>query len=282
VAAPAVLTTAAEAADVAEDTRRAGRRLSLVPTMGYLHAGHLSLITEARARADVVAVSIFVNPTQFGPAEDLSRYPRDFAGDLQRCAQAGVDVVFHPTVAEMYPAGHQTFVEVAELSRGLCGERRPGHFRGVATVVAQLFALFRPHTAIFGEKDYQQLQVVRRLSADLHLGVEVVGMPILREADGLAMSSRNAYLKGAERQRARALFQGLQAARARFGEGTVDPAPLLGAVRGALQAADVREDYVALVDASTLQPLARAVPQARLLVAGFVGATRLIDNVELG
>ncbi len=282
MAAPAVLTTAREAADIAEATRRAGRRLSLVPTMGYLHAGHVRLMAEARARADVVAVSIFVNPTQFGPAEDLSRYPSDFAGDLAACAQAGVDVVFHPDVQQMYPAGHQTSVEVAELSRGLCGERRPGHFRGVATVVAQLFSLFRPHTAIFGEKDYQQLQVVRRLSTDLHLGVEVVGMPILREADGLAMSSRNAYLKGAERTRARALFMGLEAARVRFREGTVEPALLLGAVREALRAADVREDYVALVDPDTLVPLARAVPRARLLVAGFVGATRLIDNVELG
>jgi len=282
VPAPAVLTTAREAADVAEATRRAGRRLALVPTMGYLHAGHVSLIAAARARADVVAVSIFVNPTQFGPAEDLSRYPRDFPGDLRTCAQAGVDVVFQPEAAEMYPEGHQTFVEVVELARGLCGERRPGHFRGVATVVAQLFALFRPHSAIFGEKDYQQLQVVRRLARDLHLGVEVVGMPILREADGLAMSSRNAYLQGPERQRARSLFLGLQAARARFREGTLDPALLQDAVREALRAADVREDYVALVDPDTLVALGQAVPRARLLVAGFVGRTRLIDNVALG
>ncbi|MGO8969574.1 MAG: pantoate--beta-alanine ligase [Myxococcaceae bacterium] len=279
---PRVLTTAREAAEVREATRGAGRRLALVPTMGFLHDGHASLMAAARAAADVVAVTIFVNPTQFGPSEDLSRYPRDFASDMARCAKAGVDVVFHPEATEVYPKGHQTFVEVVELSRGLCGERRPGHFRGVATVVAQLFALFRPHVALFGEKDYQQLQVVRRLSTDLHLGVEVRAMPIVREADGLAMSSRNAYLSAAERPRARALNLGLEAARARFRRGVYQPEVLLAAVREALRAADVREDYIALVDPDTLEPLAVAVPGARLLVAGFVGATRLIDNVELG
>jgi len=279
---PRVLSTASEAADLAETTRHAGRRLALVPTMGYLHDGHVSLMAAARARAEVVAVSIFVNPTQFGPSEDFSRYPRDFEADLARCARAGVDVVFHPEPSEVYPAGYQTYVEVVELSRGLCGERRPGHFRGVATVVTQLFALFRPHAAIFGEKDYQQLQVVRRLARDLHLGVQVVGMPIVREADGLAMSSRNAYLSPGERTRARALFAGLEAARQRFGEGVVDPKTLLGTVRDALGAQAVREDYLALVDPDSLRPLERAVPRARLLVAGFVGATRLIDNVELG
>jgi len=277
-----VLTTAREAADFAEATRRAGRRLALVPTMGFLHQGHLSLMAEARARADVVAVSIFVNPTQFGPAEDLSRYPRDFQGDVLVCARAGVDVVFHPEASEVYPPGHQTFVEVVELSQGLCGARRPGHFRGVATVVAQLFALFRPHTAVFGEKDYQQLLVVRRLARDLHLGVDVVGMPIYREPDGLAMSSRNAYLSDKERLRALALFRGLQAARSLFARGTDDATRLTAAVREALRAEDVREDYVALVDAETLEPVARGIARSRLLVAGFLGATRLIDNVSLG
>ena len=282
MAPPRVLTTAREAAEFAETTRRAGRRLGLVPTMGYLHAGHVSLMTEAKARADLVAVSIFVNPTQFGPSEDLARYPRDLAGDLETCARAGVDVVFHPEAPEVYPPGHQTFVEVVELSRGLCGERRPGHFRGVATVVAQLFSLFRPHLAIFGEKDYQQLLVVRRLARDLHLGVEVVGMPILREGDGLAMSSRNAYLSAAERGRALALFRGLAAARALFAKGTDDAKQLTDVVCEALRREDVREDYVALVEGQTLVPLERAHAGARLLVAAFVGATRLIDNVGLG
>jgi pantoate--beta-alanine ligase len=282
MSAPGQLTTAAEAAGFAEATRRAGRRLALVPTMGYLHAGHVSLMVEARARADVVAVSIFVNPTQFGPSEDLARYPRDLPGDLARCAAAGVDVVFHPEASEIYPPGHQTFVEVTELSRGLCGDRRPGHFRGVATVVTQLFALLRPHVAIFGEKDYQQLQVIRRLAHDLHLGVEVVGMPIVREPDGLAMSSRNAYLSAAERSRALALLRGLEAARALFAGGERSGPSLAGTVRDALRAADAREDYVEVVDAGSLQPLTRVDRPARLLVAAFVGATRLIDNVALG
>jgi pantoate--beta-alanine ligase len=277
-----VLTTAREAAEFAESTRRQGRRLGLVPTMGFLHPGHLSLMAEARARADVVAVTLFVNPTQFGPAEDLSRYPRDFAGDLAKCAAAGVDTVFHPEASEMYPAGHQTSVEVAALSQGLCGARRPGHFRGVATVVTQLFSLFRPHVAVFGEKDYQQLLVVRRLALDLHLGVEVVGMPIFREADGLAMSSRNAYLTPPERRRALALHRGLEAARKRFRDGTLEADTLLNVVRDALRAEDVREDYVALVDPNTLEPLRHGTPRARLLVAGYVGATRLIDNAALG
>jgi pantoate--beta-alanine ligase len=250
--------------------------------MGYLHQGHLSLMAEARARTDVVAVTIFVNPAQFGPKEDLSRYPRDFEGDLAKCMHEGVDAVFHPEAAEIYPPGHQTSVEVAELSRGLCGERRPGHFRGVATVVTQLFALFRPHLAVFGEKDYQQLLVVRRLALDLHLGVEVVGMPIFREPDGLAMSSRNAYLTKEERRRALALHRGLEAAQRRFREGAVEAEALLGVVRDALRADDVREDYVALVDPTTLEPLQQGTSRARLLVAGYVGATRLIDNAALG
>ncbi len=253
-----------------------------MPTMGFLHPGHLSLMAEARARADVVAVTIFVNPTQFGPAEDLSRYPRDFAGDLAKCAAAGVDTVFHPEASEMYPAGHQTSVEVAALSQGLCGARRPGHFRGVATVVTQLFSLFRPHVAVFGEKDYQQLLVVRRLALDLHLGVDVVGMPIFREADGLAMSSRNAYLTPPERRRALALHRGLEAARKRYRDGTLEADTLLNIVRDALRAEDVREDYVALVDPNTLEPLRHGTARARLLVAGYVGATRLIDNAALG
>ncbi len=250
--------------------------------MGFLHQGHLSLLAEARARADLVAVTIFVNPSQFGPAEDLSRYPRDFAGDLAKCASAGVDVVFHPEVAEVYPPGHQTYVEVSELSKGLCGERRPGHFRGVATVVTQLFALFRPHLAVFGEKDYQQLLVVRRLALDLHLGVEVVAKPIFREPDGLAMSSRNAYLTPPERRRALALHRGLEAARTRYRQGTVAAEALVGAVRDALRAEDVCEDYVALVDSTTLEPLQQGTAHARLLVAGYVGTTRLIDNTPLG
>jgi pantoate--beta-alanine ligase len=278
-----VLRTPAELSEWTEAARREGRRVGLVPTMGFLHRGHLSLMEACRGRADLTAVSIFVNPTQFGPNEDLARYPRDLEGDLKKCRETGVDVVFAPESGAMYPAGHRTFVEVAQLQDGLCGARRPGHFRGVATVVTQLFALARPHLAVFGEKDWQQLQIIRRLAADLHLGVEVVGMPIVREADGLAMSSRNAYLSPAERTRALALGRGLGAARARWAAGERQGDVLREAVRVELRAAEVREDYVELVTPDTLEPLARAErADARLLVAGFVGTTRLIDNTAVG
>lgn len=282
--APAVLRTVAEVKAWAAGLRREGRRLALVPTMGYLHEGHLSLMREGRRRADVVASSIFVNPTQFGPREDLSRYPRDFDGDLARCASAGVDAVFAPEPGAMYPPGYQTYVEVTDVSQGLCGARRPGHFRGVATIVTQLLCLFRPEVALFGEKDYQQLQVIKALNHDLHLGVDIVGMPTVREADGLAMSSRNAYLSAEERQRALSLSRGLRAAQALAREGTREAGALVGAVRRELEAAGLREDYVELVDAERLTPLASlaAGQPARLLVAAFSGTTRLIDNMPVG
>ena len=278
-----VLRTPAELSEWAETHRREGRRVGLVPTMGFLHRGHLSLMEAGRERADTTAVSIFVNPTQFGPNEDLARYPRDLEGDLRKCQEAGMDAVFTPDAGGMYPPGHRTFVEVTGLQDGLCGARRPGHFRGVATVVTQLFALARPHLAVFGEKDWQQLQIIRRLALDLHLGVEVVGRPIVREPDGLAMSSRNAYLSPLDRSRALALSRGLQAARARWSAGERAADALCEAVRAQLRAAEVRQDYVELVAPATLEPLVRAEqPDARLLVAAFVGATRLIDNTAIG
>ena len=280
---PTVLRDPAAVTAWADTARQQGTRVGLVPTMGFLHRGHISLMEAARARADRTVVSIFVNPTQFGPGEDLDRYPRDFEGDLVKCAAAGMDAVFAPSPGAMYPPGHQTFVEVTGLSEGLCGARRPGHFRGVATVVTQLFALVRPAVAVFGEKDWQQLQVVRRLALDLHLGVEVVGMPIVREADGLALSSRNAYLSPPDRERALGLSRGLQGARAAWASGMREARVLCDAVRSALAAAGVREDYVELVEPTTLVPLAIAErPDARLLVAGFVGTTRLIDNAPVG
>ncbi|MGZ6131740.1 MAG: pantoate--beta-alanine ligase [Myxococcaceae bacterium] len=278
-----VVRTPAELTEWTETARRQGRRVGLVPTMGFLHQGHLSLMVACRERADVTAVSIFVNPTQFGPTEDLARYPRDLEGDLDKCRAAKVDTVFVPEAGAMYPPGHRTFVEVTGLQDGLCGARRPGNFRGVATVVTQLFALARPHVAVFGEKDWQQLQILRRLAVDLHLGVEVVGMPIIREPDGLAMSSRNAYLSPPERTRALALSRGLAAARARWAAGERGAEALRVAVRAALGAAEVRSDYVALVTPDTLEDLQRADrADARLLVAGFVGKTRLIDNTAIG
>jgi pantoate--beta-alanine ligase len=268
--------------------RDGGTRIALVPTMGFLHEGHLSLMREARRRADaggrpgLSLATIFVNPAQFGPTEDLGRYPRDLEGDLAACAGAGVDWVLAPETPDaVYPPGYQTWVEVGEVSQGLCGERRPGHFRGVATVVAKLFNLTRPHAALFGEKDWQQLQVVRAMVRDLDFGLEVVGMPIVREPDGLAMSSRNAYLSPEERTRALALSGGLREAQARAAAGDRDAATLVAAVEGRLAAAGARVDYVAIVHPQTLRPVTRAEPGSRMLVAAFVGRTRLIDNVAL-
>lgn len=263
-----------------------GRRLALVPTMGFLHDGHLSLMREGGRRADVVAASIFVNPTQFGPKEDLSRYPRDPEGDLRRCASAGVAGVYMPEPSTVYPEGYQTYVNVEAVSQGLDGEKRPGHFRGVATVVTKLLALFRPDVALFGEKDYQQLQVISRLNDDLNLGVEIVGMPTIREADGLAMSSRNSYLSADERQRALAISRGLFAVQKLAAAGEADVSKLVSVVRAELAAIGAREDYVEICHAARLTPLTRLEKQvpARALVACFVGNTRLIDNmaVQLG
>lgn len=258
------------------------RRVGLVPTMGYLHAGHLSLLAAARRTCDVVTLSIFVNPTQFGPKEDLGRYPRDLDGDLAKARAAGVDYVFLPSVEEMYPPGHETRVEVPNLAQGMCGDRRPGHFTGVATVVLKLLHIVEPDVAFFGEKDWQQLQVVRRMVRDLDLAVEVVGLPIVREPDGLAMSSRNAYLSPEERRQALALSQALRAARESFERGERDAAALLARARAVLDAeAGVRLDYLELRDGASLAAIERVERPAVLAVAAFVGATRLIDNLIL-
>ncbi len=263
--------------------RARGQRLALVPTMGFLHDGHLALMREGAARADAVAVSVFVNPAQFGPREDLSRYPRDVEGDLAKCASVGVAGVYLPDVATVYPPGYQTSVDLEALTTGLDGASRPGHFRGVATVVTKLLALFRPEVALFGEKDYQQLQVITRLNEDLELGVDIVGLPTVREEDGLARSSRNVYLDVDERRRATALSRGLFAASARAAAGEADAATLTRLIRVELEAAGAREDYVAVVDARSLAPLTALTPgvPARALVAAFFGGTRLIDNVPL-
>jgi len=267
--------------------RDGGARLALVPTMGFLHEGHLSLMREARRRADaggrrgLALASIFVNPTQFGPSEDLSRYPRDLAGDLAKCASAGIDwVLAPPDPAAMFAPGHATWVTVEGVSDGLCGASRPGHFRGVATVVAKLFNLTRPHVALFGEKDWQQLQVIRTLAQDLAFGVDVVGMPIVREADGLALSSRNAYLSPDERRRALAISAALREAVERAGRGERDAAALTGGARARLATAELRVDYVEIVD-DRLAPVLRAEPGSVMLVAAFAGKTRLIDNARL-
>jgi pantoate--beta-alanine ligase len=271
------------------DARRAaGRRVALVPTMGALHAGHLSLVAEARRRADAVVVSIFVNPTQFAPHEDLASYPRDLAGDLAACRSAGVDAVFAPEAGELYPPGAQTWIEVTELSQPLCGGSRPHFFRGVATVVTKLLVAARPHVAVFGEKDFQQLQVVRRLARDLLLDVEIVGAPIVREPDGLAMSSRNAYLDGAARAEARVLSRALGAAEAAVAAGERDGEALLETVRKEIGRAPRAEiDYAELRDPDTLAPCARVDGPTLLALAvrvpvpgrnGRTASVRLIDN----
>jgi pantoate--beta-alanine ligase len=255
-------------------------RVAFVPTMGYLHDGHLSLLREGRRRGDRLVLSIFVNPTQFGPNEDLARYPRDEAGDLAKAAECGVDVAFCPLdPRELYPHGASTWVEVEGLDRHLCGASRPGHFRGVCTVVAKLWGLVRPDVALFGEKDFQQLAILRRMHAELFLGGEIVGMPIVREPDGLAMSSRNANLSPEARAQALAISRWLAAVRSRFAAGERDAAALLGDPAQAL--APGRVDYAALVDAEELQPIATVTRPALCAVAAFYGGVRLIDNTVL-
>jgi pantoate--beta-alanine ligase len=275
---PDLVTTARELKNLCAEARRDGP-LSLVPTMGYLHAGHQSLIRLARQRAAAVAVTIFVNPAQFAAGEDLGRYPRDLEGDLARCGEAGASFVFAPKdPAELYPAGFQTWVEPGPLAEPLCGASRPGHFRGVCTVVAKLFALSRADRAFFGEKDFQQLEVIRRMAADLDLGTEVIGCPIVREPDGLALSSRNAYLSPAERERAIALFRSLQAVRAAFDVGERRPAALEAVARAALETAELRVDYAEVRSPFDLQRPDRADGASRLFLAAWLGTTRLIDN----
>ncbi|MBC8132100.1 MAG: pantoate--beta-alanine ligase, partial [Deltaproteobacteria bacterium] len=276
-----VVKTPADISAWSDEARARGQTIAFVPTMGALHEGHVALLREGRRRADLLALSIFVNPTQFGPREDLDRYPRDLEGDLSHASGAGVDVTFVPDRPAMYPPGHQTTVQVHELEAGMCGDLRPGHFVGVATVVCKLFNLVRPHVAIFGEKDFQQLAVIRRMVRDLDMPVDVVGIPTVREPDGLALSSRNRYLSPADRKRAVAIPQALVAARLRFQSGDRDPAVLAADVRRQLELAVDRIDYVDVRDAETLRPAAVLDGAAVLAVAVHVGPTRLIDNVRL-
>ena len=272
----------AEMQDWSERARREGNRIVLVPTMGFLHEGHLSLVRDGRRRGSRLVVSIFVNPKQFSPGEDYTSYPRDFSRDQSLLAREGVDALFHPSAAEMYPDDHQTHVEVGELGARLCGVSRPGHFRGVATVVAKLFNIVRPHVAIFGQKDFQQLQVIRRLVLDLNLGVEIVSHPTVRERDGLAMSSRNAYLNAQERQAAVSLSRSLKLAGSLVRGGERRAAPILAAVKNEIEKeACARIDYVELCDPQSLQPVAAVEGPTLLALAVWFGRARLIDNAIL-
>jgi len=253
----------------------------LVPTMGALHAGHLSLMRKARklaGAAGTVVVSIFVNPAQFGPKEDLSRYPRPFARDCRLCGEAGVDLVFHPGAEEIYPAGYSTYVDEERVSRVLCGRSRPGHFRGVCTVVLKLFNIVRPDAAVFGEKDYQQVAVIRRMARDLNLSLRIVSAPTVREADGLAMSSRNAYLSAQERAQAPVIRRALLLARDVHYE---RPGELVRLVRREIATARLAKiDYVETLDADTLEKPAAATRELLIACAVYFGRTRLIDNVR--
>jgi pantoate--beta-alanine ligase len=262
--------------------RRLDRRIALVPTMGFFHDGHLSLMRYGREHGDRLVVSLFVNPAQFGPAEDLNRYPRDLERDEARAREAGVDVLYIPAAADMYPEGYQTYVTVEDLSRPMCGASRPGHFRGVATVVLKLFHQVLPHLAIFGEKDYQQLAVIKRLVADLNVPVEVAGRPIVREADGLALSSRNSYLSPEERRSALVLFQALTRARDLAASGEAEAEKILSEVTRIIGSTPgTRLDYAVLVDPQTLTNVDIIRGSARLAMAAWVGGTRLIDNMLL-
>ncbi len=267
---------------LAQDWRGLGHKVALVPTMGYFHQGHLSLMEYGKTVADRLVVSLFVNPTQFGPNEDLDRYPRDLERDAALARELGVDVLYTPAAAAMYPAGYQTYVEVERLSQGLCGASRPGHFRGVATVVLKLFNQVQPHVAVFGEKDFQQLAVIKRMAADLDLTVEVVGRPIVREPDGLALSSRNTYLNPEERAAALCLYRALLGARELVLSGAKTRENILEAVRQIITSTPhTRIDYLALVDPETLREVETINEAARLLLAVWVGKTRLIDNTLL-
>jgi len=262
--------------------RERGRRVALVPTMGALHAGHASLLAAARADGGCVVASIFINPTQFGPGEDFTKYPRPLDRDLAACAREGVDLVFTPTADEMYPSGFATTIRVTGMSEKMCGAFRPGHFDGVCTVVAKLLVIVRPDVAYFGEKDAQQLAIVRRMVADLNLPVEIRGCPLIREPDGLALSSRNVHLSPAEHRQALALSAALAEAREVLLAAERDAARLGARVRGRLAAAEgVDLQYVAVVDPDTLDDLARIGRQVLVAVAAKVGTTRLIDNVLL-
>ncbi|OEU50271.1 MAG: pantoate--beta-alanine ligase [Desulfuromonadales bacterium C00003096] len=260
----------------------AGQRIALVPTMGFLHEGHLSLLREGKERGDLLVLSLFVNPTQFGQGEDLDSYPRDLEGDAKLARSVGVDLLFAPTASDMYPNGYTSYVNVEGLTEVLCGESRPGHFRGVTTVVCKLFTIVQPQVALFGLKDFQQLVVIRRMSADLHLPVEIVGMPIVREADGLAMSSRNSYLSPQQRRQALALSDALRLARTAVADGEKSAANLLQMVRRRIdQEADASIDYVQIRHAETLQDVTVIDRHAVLLLAVRIGQTRLIDNSYL-
>jgi pantoate--beta-alanine ligase len=260
--------------------KRNGKSIGFVPTMGALHEGHLSLVAAARKRSDIVVVSIFVNPTQFGPAEDLARYPRNLGRDKRLLKNFDVDVLFVPTTSQLYPEGLLTYVEVEGLSSKLCGKSRPNHFRGVATVVAKLFNVVAPDHAFFGQKDFQQLFIIKQLVQDLNLPVKVISLPIVREFDGLAMSSRNRYLKPGQRQRATIIYQALDLAKKAIEQGEKDPHKISRQLRALLRTVQgLRLDYALIVDPKTLTEVKKVKGKVLVALAAYLGKARLIDNL---
>ncbi|OIQ10326.1 pantoate--beta-alanine ligase [Neomoorella thermoacetica] len=277
-----LLQTIAAVRNYVAAARQRGLSIGLVPTMGYLHEGHLSLARAARQQNDVVIMSIFVNPTQFGPNEDFARYPRDLERDRELAAGAGVDAVFAPAVEEMYPAGYATYVQVEGLTEVLCGASRPGHFRGVTTVVSKLFNIVQPDRAYFGQKDYQQALVIKRMVRDLNFPIEIITIPTVREADGLALSSRNKYLTPEQRRSALSLHRALNLGSDLIKAGEREAAAVRRAMEKEITAwPETRIDYVAISDADTLKPLEKIGGRVLLALAVWVGNTRLIDNVVL-
>jgi pantoate--beta-alanine ligase len=275
-----IIKTIKEMKEFSSQARRAGKIITFVPTMGFFHEGHLSLMREGRRRGDLLIVSLFVNPTQFGPNEDFKNYPRDFERDRNMAEGVGVDILFVPEATEMYPPDHQTIVRVEKVTRNLCGRSRPTHFQGVATVVMMLFEIVIPHVSIFGEKDYQQLVTIQQMVRDLHMSVEVVGMPTVREPDGLAMSSRNTYLLPEERKAALSLYHSLQKAKELLQKGEREAVRILSEMKGILQSEPiVRIDYVQICDAYTLQDVNRIQGDVVVALAAYLGKTRLIDNL---
>ena len=263
--------------------REEGYTIGFVPTMGYLHEGHLSLVRRAREENDKVVVSIFVNPTQFGPNEDYNRYPRDLDRDMKLLEPIGVDAVFYPSVEEMYPEGYKTYVEVVDITERLCGASRPGHFRGVTTVCTKLFNIVMPHRAYFGKKDFQQYVVIKNMVRDLNMDLEIVPMPIVREPDGLAMSSRNTYLNPEERKAATCLYRSLKRAVELFESGERSARRIREEVVKVIEAEPLAKiDYVEVVDPETFRPVEQVEKGTLVALAVFVGPARLIDNVQLG
>ncbi|MDD4357323.1 MAG: pantoate--beta-alanine ligase [Smithellaceae bacterium] len=266
-----------------ESLRLAGKKISFVPTMGYFHEGHLSLMKEARKQADCVVVSIYVNPTQFGPKEDFSKYPRDFERDRDMAQSVGVDIIFFPYNQEMYPQAYQTYVDVEQVTKNLCGMSRPGHFRGVTTVCCKLFNIVKPHSAIFGKKDFQQLAAIKRMVKDLNMDLEIIGLPTFREPDGLAMSSRNVYLSKEERSSALTLVGALRIAQKLYAEGERNAAVMIEKAEDLIKSAPFTEiDYVKVCDTSTLEDVNEIKGEAVMALAVKVEKTRLIDNSVLG